>query len=181
MSRVRPADSAWPSEASWDRLGRAVEGRLVRVRSPLDGCLAAPSSPACAQVFKNARNPYHLGDEVGLTQCLGWAGAWTSRLSVHAVAAETTDDVVAAVDFALRHDLRLVVKGGGHSYQGTSNAADSLLTAGNIRRPAGFPDRVQLRVQNMPEIERVRPATRSGAASSNSRLALLALLMTRVR
>jgi hypothetical protein len=72
MSRVRPADSAWPSEASWDRLGRAVEGRLVRVRSPLDGCLAAPSSPACAQVFKNARNPYHLGDEVGLTQCLGW-------------------------------------------------------------------------------------------------------------
>ncbi len=25
------------------------------------------------------------------------------------------------------HNLRLVVKGGGHSYQGTSNAPDSLL------------------------------------------------------
>jgi FAD/FMN-containing dehydrogenase len=35
--------------------------------------------------------------------------------------------VVAAVKFARKNNLRLVVKGGGHSYQGTSNAADSLL------------------------------------------------------
>jgi FAD/FMN-containing dehydrogenase len=33
------------------------------------------------------------------------------------VAAETTDDVVAAVNFARNNNLRLVVKGGGHSYQ----------------------------------------------------------------
>ena len=43
------------------------------------------------------------------------------------MAARTTDDVVAAVNFARENNLRLVVKGGGHSYQGTSNAADSLL------------------------------------------------------
>jgi FAD/FMN-containing dehydrogenase len=36
-------------------------------------------------------------------------------------------DVAAAVRFAKRHKLRLVVKGGGHSYLGGSNAADSLL------------------------------------------------------
>ena len=36
-------------------------------------------------------------------------------------------DVVAAVNFARENKLRLVVKGGGHSYQGTSDAADSLL------------------------------------------------------
>jgi FAD/FMN-containing dehydrogenase len=35
--------------------------------------------------------------------------------------------VVAAVKFARAHNLRLVVKGGGHSYQGTSNGPDSLL------------------------------------------------------
>jgi FAD/FMN-containing dehydrogenase len=87
----------------------------------------APSSAACAGVFKNLKNPYYLGDEVGLTQSLGWIGAWTSRPSVYAVAARTTDDVVAAVNFARENNLRLVVKGGGHSYQGTSNAADSLL------------------------------------------------------
>ena len=32
-----------------------------------------------------------------------------------------------AVNFARENNLRLVVKGGGHSYQGTSNAPDSLL------------------------------------------------------
>ena len=35
--------------------------------------------------------------------------------------------MVAAVNFARENRLRLVVKGGGHSYQGTSSAPDSLL------------------------------------------------------
>jgi len=46
---------------------------------------------------------------------------------VYAVAARNAADVVAAINFARENNLRLVVKGGGHSYQGTSNAADSLL------------------------------------------------------
>ena len=127
VSRVRPGDPAWPSEASWDRLDRDVGGRLVKVQSPLAACLEAPSSPRCAQIFEELKNPYYLGDEIGLTQSLGWVDAWTSRPSAYAVAAQTTDDVVAAVNFARENNLRLVVKGGGHSYQGTSNAADSLL------------------------------------------------------
>jgi FAD/FMN-containing dehydrogenase len=127
QSRVRPGDPAWPPEADWNQLSRDVRGRLVKVRSPLAACTDAPSSPACTQLFKDLKNPYYLGDEVGLTQSLGWVDAWTSRPSVYAVTARTTDDVVAAVNFAREHNLRLVVKGGGHSYQGTSNAADSLL------------------------------------------------------
>jgi FAD/FMN-containing dehydrogenase len=126
-SRVRPGDPAWPSEASWDRLNRDVGGQLVRVQSPLAACMAAPLSPGCAQVFKQLKNPYYLGDEVALTQSLGWVDAWTSQPSVYAVAARRAEDVVAAVNFARDNNLRLVVKGGGHSYQGTSNAADSLL------------------------------------------------------
>jgi FAD/FMN-containing dehydrogenase len=127
VSRVRPGDPAWPSAASWDRLRRAVGGRLVEVRSPLAACAAAPADPGCAGLFDRLKNPYYLGDEVGLTQTLGWVGAWTSRPSAYAAAARTTEDVVVAVNFARAHRLRLVVKGGGHSYQGTSNAADSLL------------------------------------------------------
>jgi FAD/FMN-containing dehydrogenase len=125
--RVRPGDAAWPSDESWDRLNREVEGRLIKVRSPLAACVGGSFDSACAQTFKELKNPYYLGDEVGLTQSLGWVGAWTSRPSVYAVAAKTTEDVVAAVNFARTNNLRLVVKGGGHSYQGTSNAADSLL------------------------------------------------------
>ena len=125
--RVRPGDPAWPSDAAWDELNRQVEGRLIKVRSPLAACVGASPDPACAQVFKELKNPYFLGDEVGLTQSLGWVGAWTSQPSVYAVAAKATADVVAAVNFARKNNLRIVVKGGGHSYQGTSNAADSLL------------------------------------------------------
>jgi hypothetical protein len=66
-------------------------------------------------------------EPIGLTQTLGWVGAWTSRPSVYAVAAKSAADIAAAVNFARTHNLRLVVKGCGHSYQGTSNAADSLL------------------------------------------------------
>jgi FAD/FMN-containing dehydrogenase len=127
QARVRLGDPAWPSEASWDQLDREVGGRLIKVRSPLADCVSGSFDANCEQIFKELKNPYYLGDEVGLTQSLGWVGAWTSEPSVYAVAAKTTQDVVAAVNFARTNNLRLVVKGGGHSYQGTSNAADSLL------------------------------------------------------
>ena len=123
----RPGDAAWPSDSEWQQLGREVGEALVKVHSPLTDCVAAPSSPACAQFFKSAKNPYFLGDNPGLTQTLAWVDAWTSAPSVYAVAARNTQDVVAAVNFARRHRLRLAIKGGGHSYQGTSNAPDSLL------------------------------------------------------
>ncbi|HEX2281993.1 MAG TPA: FAD-binding oxidoreductase, partial [Thermomicrobiales bacterium] len=122
-----PGDPRWPSAASWERLNQDVGGRLIAVESPLAACIDAPESTTCAHVFDGLQNPYYLGDEVGLTQTLGWVDTWTSRPSVYAVAAGTTDAVVAAVNFAREHHLRLVIKGGGHSYQGTSNAPDSLL------------------------------------------------------
>ncbi len=43
------------------------------------------------------------------------------------MAARNANDIAAAVICVREHNLRLVVKGGGHSYQGTSNAPDSLL------------------------------------------------------
>ena len=100
---------------------------MIKVRSPLGECLNAPSGPACTQLFRAVKNPYFIGEEVALTQTLGWVDAWACVPSVYAVAARTTAQVVAAVNFAREHNLRLVVKGGGHSYQGTSNAPDSLL------------------------------------------------------
>jgi FAD/FMN-containing dehydrogenase len=127
FSRVRPGDLSWPSEEAWAELGRRLDGQLIKVVSPLSACMGASPSEACAYLAKEIKNPYYLGDEVGLTQTVGWVGAWTSRSSVYAVAAKSAADVVAAVNFARTHNLRLVVKGGGHSYQGTSNAADSFL------------------------------------------------------
>ena len=126
LRRVRRSDSAWPSPALWERLRRAVGGRLIKVQSPLAECAAAGGG-SCEALFKALKNPYYINSQAGLTQTLGWADAWISVPSAYAVAAAKTTDVVAAVNFARDNNLRLVVKGGGHSYKGTSSAPDSLL------------------------------------------------------
>jgi FAD/FMN-containing dehydrogenase len=129
--RVRPGEKGWPSEAEWQQLSDAVGGNLIKVQSPLAACAANPSAaagPACSGLFeKDLRNPYLIGDDPALTQTLGWVDAWTSKPSAYAVAARNSEDMAAAVKFARRHNLRVAVRGGGHSYQGTSNAPDSLL------------------------------------------------------
>jgi FAD/FMN-containing dehydrogenase len=73
------------------------------------------------------RNPFWLADQPAGTETSGWFDAWVPAPSVYAVAARNTAHVAAAVNFAREHRLRLVVKGGAHSYQGTSNSVDSLL------------------------------------------------------
>ncbi|GAA0709304.1 FAD-dependent oxidoreductase [Dyella marensis] len=123
FQRVRPGQPGWPAPAQWDELRRQVGGRLLQPRSPFAECPSA----ACTQALKQLDNPFALGDDPALTQTSGWADAWTSQPSAYAVAAESAADVAAAVNFARQHRLRLVVKGGGHSYQGTSEAPDSLL------------------------------------------------------
>ncbi|MEO8715432.1 MAG: FAD-binding protein [Acetobacteraceae bacterium] len=127
VRRVRPSDLEWPTAASWDKLNQDVGGRLIKVRSPLDACREAPDGAACRGVVKELTNPYYIRDQAGLTQTSGWADAWISVPSVYAVIARNTADIVAGVNFARENNLRLVVKGGGHSYQGTSDAPESLL------------------------------------------------------
>jgi len=114
--RRRPSDATWPSQSAWKQLNEAVGGNLIPVDFPLTKLLD-----------ENLRNPYYIGDQPGLTETLGWVDAWATKPSVFAVAARNAQDIAAAVNFARENDLRLVVKGGGHSYQGTSNAPDSLL------------------------------------------------------
>lgn len=125
--RRRPSDSDWPSSSVWKRLNDQVDGNLIPVEFPLDACIKDTNSVACENLAANIKNPYFIGDQPGLTQTLGWVDAWFTKPSVFAVAAKNADHVAAAVDFARDNNLRLVVKGGGHSYQGTSNAPDSLL------------------------------------------------------
>jgi len=125
--RVRPADPEWPSPSEWAALGRAVNGNLLKPAPLLADCIQQPSRESCAWALGHLGNPYFIGDQVSGTQVSGWLDAWEPATSRYAVACRTAADVVAAVNFGRKHNLRLVVKGGGHSYQGTSNAPDSLL------------------------------------------------------
>jgi FAD/FMN-containing dehydrogenase len=127
LQRLRPSDPRWPSLDTWETLNRAVGGRLTKVETPLSACAELADAQACAALLQELKNPYFIRDQVGLTQTLGWVDGWTFKPSAYAVAARHTSDVVAAVNFARDNNLRLVVKGGGHSYLGTSNAPDSLM------------------------------------------------------
>lgn len=117
-ARVRPGQAGWPTEADWAGLNSAVGGRLSPVRLP---------SLATQEERRLLLNPFWLGDQPGLTEISGWVDGWVSAPSAHVLKAKTAADVSAAVKFAQAHNLRLVVKGGGHSYVGGSNAPDSLL------------------------------------------------------
>ncbi len=130
-SHPRPGEVGWPSDAEWSQLERQVEGRLLR-----------PSRVSTLD------NPFLLQEHAGATQSAGWTNAWESRPSVYAVAAESTADVVAAVNFARGHHLRVVIKGAGHDYLGRSSGQDALLiwthpmrevTFHESFRPAGAP------------------------------------------
>ena len=125
--RVRPGEAGWPSAEHWKALAAQLGGRLVAIEPPIEACRAAPQSPDCAAFFRGLKNPWLVGDDPALTQTSGWAEAWASSPSAYAVAARDAADVAAAVTFAHTRRLRVAVKGGGHSYQGTSNAPDSLL------------------------------------------------------
>jgi FAD/FMN-containing dehydrogenase len=127
LRRVRPGDPAWPAESDWAALRERVAGNLIAVRSPLDTCRADPQGEACQALFRELKNPYFIGDDPALTQTCGWVDAWVSQPSVHAVAARDGRHVAAAVDFARDRNLRLVIRGGAHSYLGTSCAPDSLM------------------------------------------------------
>ena len=118
VSRPRPGQPGWPGAADWDALNRAVQGRLVAGERP---ALDTPEARALLA------NPFYIADQPGLTESSGWLDAWRSSPSAYVVKAQSPADIAAAVRFAGAHNLRLVVKGRGHSYLGGSTAPDSLL------------------------------------------------------
>ncbi len=113
---ITPKDPKWPSKQEWQQLSSEVDGNLIEI------------TPATKTATKeDLSNPYYITNQAGATQTSGWHGAWDTAPSAYGITAQETKHLVAAVNFAKKHDIRLVIKSGGHSYQGTSNAPDSLL------------------------------------------------------
>lgn len=125
FKRVRPGDPQWPAAEQWDALKSKVGGRLKKLESVFAGC--SNDASKCEELIKGIENPYFIRDNPALTQSSGLYDAWISKPSTYVVEALNANDVSAAVKFAKENNLRLVVKGGGHSYQGTSDCEDSLL------------------------------------------------------
>jgi FAD/FMN-containing dehydrogenase len=122
--RPSPGSAGWPSPTQWAELARRVGGNLIQPVSPFAAHAAAASRE---EALAQAGNPFFLGDHPALTQNSGWASAWTSTPSAYVIVARHARDVSAAVEFANAHRLRLVIRGGGHSYHGQSSAPNSLM------------------------------------------------------
>src|ERR1700733_8672262 len=83
IRRLRPSDSAWPSQAAWQRLNAAVGGKLIPVPFALNDLRSSPDSAAAAELLKELRNPYWIADQVGMTQTLGGVDAWATRPRIY--------------------------------------------------------------------------------------------------
>ena len=148
------------ADPNWDKLKSRLGPRLISVTSPL-AVSAAKGGHDASALLARLRNPYLLGDEAGLTQTFGWVGAWSTQPSERAVVAESAADVATAIDFARATGVRLVVKGGGHSYLGNSNAAGSLLIWTRKLRSIEFDD--AFRGKDWPATRAFQPAVTVGA------------------
>jgi FAD/FMN-containing dehydrogenase len=119
------SDDGWPSQGAWKSLSEKVQDRLIQVKSPL--CTDCAFDSNCASLLKKLQNPFVIEEYPWATQSTGWLNAWTITASPYAVAVQNTNDIVAAVKFAKKHNLKLVIRGTGHDYLGRSTASQSLL------------------------------------------------------
>lgn len=120
LARAQPASpqTSWASGRAWNRLRIALGERLFPVVLP------DLASEAGKHLLSN---PMAVGDEAGLTQSSGWIDGWQSAPSAYAARVRDAQDVARVVRFAREQGVRLVIRGGGHSYHGTSCAPDSLM------------------------------------------------------
>ena len=123
----KPAEPCWPTTEQWGQLNVRVHGHLEVPAFPLLACKNNPQSEECAVAKANLKNPFADQEQSGTTQSAGMLSAWEAVPSAYAVAAQSAEDIVEAVNFARRYHIRLVVKGTGHDYLGRSTAPDSLL------------------------------------------------------
>lgn len=124
-----PGGAKWPSVADWGALNKTVEGRLIAAVPP--GVVCQPTSPlfnneSCTDLVttKWGLSDFHAQNPVSVDYndetCLPDARAPCSGNGYpeYVVNATKGSDVQAAVKFAERTGVRLIVKATGHDFPG---------------------------------------------------------------
>ena len=126
--RCLPSAPCW-SAVPWAALNASVAGRLVPSLDPLAPCRANSASSACQALLNASDDEFWLSSQPNGYLHTGLFNVWnlTTQLSSYSVLAETEEDVSAAVAFAARYNLRLVVKSTGHDWYARSASPGSLL------------------------------------------------------
>ena len=122
-----PDEPCWPTGGEIKSFNKQLKGRIFVPKDELSSCVKDKSNKSCERFLRTLHNPFALQNNASGTESLGWLNAWENKPSSYVVEAMDTQDVVAAVNFARSHRMRVVIKGTGHDYLGRSNGAHSLL------------------------------------------------------
>lgn len=125
--RCLPSEVCWPDSKQWDALAKSLKGKLIKPTSIFSTCEKNSENDSCKSVLQNMKNPFYMQSDSSRNESQGWYGAWHIQPSSYAVEAEDTQDVVNAINFARKHNLRIVIKGAGHDYLGRSSSPGALL------------------------------------------------------
>ncbi|KAF9887201.1 hypothetical protein FE257_010455 [Aspergillus nanangensis] len=140
--KCTPTDKCWPSAKTWKSLNKAVSGKLIRNTPPAISCYPGPhhNKKECASVLKQWSNStFQSLDPIGYIYpteelCLPVdlaAGEKPGKCilgqaPVYTINATTSQDLVAGMKFAQKHNIRFVVRNTGHDLIGKSEGYGSL-------------------------------------------------------
>ncbi|KIW30416.1 uncharacterized protein PV07_06160 [Cladophialophora immunda] len=131
-----PGSTDWPSPSTWQALNTSVSGRLIAPVPPGLVCQtnsSVHSATACTQLLNEWGNSsFHADDPFTVDyndeSCLPYPRAPCSPepLPAYVVNATGAADVQAAVSFASKTGVRLIVKATGHDFLGRSSGRGTL-------------------------------------------------------
>ena len=84
-------------DVDWAALADVLGERLLAVDDPLSACRLNPQAAACRAALSDLHNPFAVEEHPGGFHTTGWYGAFEDRTAEYAVAAESSDDVAAAL------------------------------------------------------------------------------------
>lgn len=129
--KSKPGTAEWPSPQEWNRLNATVFGRLLQPLPPGAACdysLDAFNLESCWVATVNyTHSAFHTNDPVSVQQpnwehdaCLPtlFHSCNIRQYPVYVINASEAHHVQAGVQFAMKHNARLNVKGTGHDYLG---------------------------------------------------------------
>ena len=143
-----PGQACWPSAASFAQLNSSVNGHLIAVNPVAKPCYPVSLlNASCLNVQQNYLNEFYRRDNPGAYQSLNWesigdSNCWLQSLQpltpevgicnqanvpVYAVAATTASDIQATLAFAVKNNIRVVIKNTGHDYLGRSAGPNALM------------------------------------------------------
>ncbi|AEO58370.1 hypothetical protein MYCTH_2305637 [Thermothelomyces thermophilus ATCC 42464] len=141
--RVLPGDAAWPSSRDWAKLNKTLNGHLIATVPQASVCHKSPFGQYDAQACEELKSSWDIstithvnapGDVLSQNfqnySCVPFTDpsqpCQLGNYPSYVVNVTGAADVQAALKFAQKHNVRIVIKNTGHDYLGKSTGKGAL-------------------------------------------------------